>query len=197
MVKPQKQRHNRLTGRRGQLGKLVVIGAQCKRSVTVSHYVAIGANLPGPDGATPRQMCERAMNALANLPDLHIEVRSRWFSSAPIPAGPQPRYINGVVRLSGTTTPEALLIALQHIEQQAGRVRSAPNAARCLDLDIIDSAGLVRAAPDPILPHPRAHQRAFVLLPLRDVAPTWIHPSLGLPIQTLIANLPAQDVRAE
>ncbi len=86
---------------------------------------------------------------------------------------------------------------MQRIEQHAGRIRTEPNAARTLDLDIIDMAGLVRTSPDPTLPHPRAHERGFVLLPLRDVAPNWIHPSLGLSIQTLIANLSAQDMRAE
>lgn len=163
----------------------------------MSHYVALGANLAGPDGATPRQMCERAISALANLPDLHVEMRSRWFSTAPVPASQQPRFVNGVVRLRGSTTPEELLTALQRIEHQAGRTRSAPNAARVLDLDIIDMEGLIRVAPDPILPHPRAHERGFVLLPLRDVAPNWIHPTLGLPIQTLIAKLPPYDVQVE
>jgi 2-amino-4-hydroxy-6-hydroxymethyldihydropteridine diphosphokinase len=141
-------------------------------------------------------MCERAVSALANLPDLRVDVRSRWFSTAPVPASQQPRYINGVVRLRGSTTPEALLAALQRIEHQAGRIRTVPNASRILDLDIIDMAGLIRTTNDPILPHPRAHERGFVLLPLRDVAPGWIHPTLGLPIQTLIDNLAPYDVLA-
>ena len=175
---------------------MTVTGIYCKRALVGSHYVALGANLPGPDGATPRQMCERALSALADLPDLRVELRSRWFSTAPVPAGPQPRYINGVVRLAGSASPESLLAALQRIEREAGRIRGEPNAARPLDLDIIDMAGLIRCGPDPILPHPRAHQRAFVLLPLRDVAPGWRHPRLGTGIQSLIANLPPQDVRA-
>jgi 2-amino-4-hydroxy-6-hydroxymethyldihydropteridine diphosphokinase len=76
-------------------------------------------------------------------------------------------------------------------------VRGEPNAARPLDLDIIDMGGQKRAAPDPVLPHPRAHERAFVLLPLRDVAPHWVHPVLGTPIDELIAHLPSQDIRPE
>ncbi len=90
--------------------------------------------------------------------------------------------------------PAGLLSALQGIEAAAGRERGVPNAARVLDLDIVDMNGLVRNAPDPVLPHPRAHLRAFVLLPLRDVAPGWVHPVLGTPIDTLIAALPAQDI---
>jgi len=174
-----------------------VIGSHCKRNTAPIHYVALGANLDGPDGASPRQMCERAIAAVANLPGLSVQVRSRWFSSAPVPPGPQPRYINGMVRICGNVSPAGLLTELQEIERRAGRVRGAANAARPLDLDIIDMAGLVRDAPDPVLPHPRAHDRAFVLLPLRDVAPHWRHPRLGTPIAMLIAALAPQDARAE
>ncbi len=142
-------------------------------------------------------MCEQAVTALAQSPDLHVQARSRWFSTAPIPAGSQPRYVNGVVRLQATIYPEELLTLLQALERQAGRVRGEPNAARPLDLDIIDMGGQKRAAPDPVLPHPRAHERAFVLLPLRDVAPHWVHPVLGTPIDELIAHLPSQDIRPE
>ncbi len=91
--------------------------------------------------------------------------------------------------------PEVLLAQLQAIEHAAGRARSLPNAPRTLDLDIIDMHGRVRRAPDPILPHPRAHLRAFVLLPLRDIAPGWRHPVLGAGVQSLIDGLPPQDIR--
>ncbi len=162
-------------------------------------YVAIGGNLPPPAAAfcpaTTLQICAGAVRHIADIPGVSDVVRGRWYSSAPIPASAQPRYINGVVRLRCVLSPAALLTRLQAIEAAAGRVRSAANAARILDLDIIDMAGLVRAAPDPILPHPRAHQRGFVLLPLRDVAPGWVHPGLGQPIQALIAALPPQDVQ--
>ncbi len=96
--------------------------------------------------------------------------------------------------LKGEIAPEALLDALQGIELRAGRVRGAPNASRTLDLDIIDMGGLLRESPDPILPHPRAHMRAFVLLPLRDVAPGWVHPRLGCSVDSLIEALPPQDI---
>jgi 2-amino-4-hydroxy-6-hydroxymethyldihydropteridine diphosphokinase len=85
--------------------------------------------------------------------------------------------------------------ALQALEAEAGRRRSTPNVARPLDLDIIAMGGLVREAPDPILPHPRAHQRLFVLMPLAEVAPGWVHPVLGQTVEALIAALPDQGVR--
>jgi 2-amino-4-hydroxy-6-hydroxymethyldihydropteridine diphosphokinase len=157
--------------------------------------VAVGANLPDRTGTPPLQICERAARAVAGIAGVQGAVRSRWFSSAPVPASDQPRYINGILRLDGKLTPESLLTALQAIETQAGRVRSAPNAARTLDLDIIAMGDLVRSALDPVIPHPRAHLRAFVLLPLRDVAPDWVHPHLGRALDDLIAGLPAQDIR--
>jgi len=92
--------------------------------------------------------------------------------------------------------PAALLAALQAIEARFGRVRPYPNAPRTLDLDLLDLDGLVRAAPDPMLPHPRLHQRAFVLAPLLDVAPGWRHPRLGLKAAELLAALGPQEVQA-
>jgi 2-amino-4-hydroxy-6-hydroxymethyldihydropteridine diphosphokinase len=161
-----------------------------------THIIAIGANLPGPDGVPARQTCEAALVRLGGLPWVRGMCRSRWYSSAAVPDASQPRYINGVVRVQGAIGPAALLAALQAIEGRAGRVRGAPDAARTLDLDIIDMDGLVRAGPDPVLPHPRAHLRGFVLRPLRDVAPGWVHPVLGVGVGALIAGVGAQDVVA-
>jgi 2-amino-4-hydroxy-6-hydroxymethyldihydropteridine diphosphokinase len=87
---------------------------------------------------------------------------------------------------------------LQAIEADAGRTRGERNAARTLDLDIIamgEGGRTVRGAPDPILPHPRAHLRAFVLVPLLDVAPSWVHPVLGRGPEELLRDLPPQGVR--
>lgn len=156
--------------------------------------IGIGANLPGADGATPLELCQRAARRLGALEGVRLLACSRWYRSAPIPASAQPDYVNGVARLAGTADPAALLAGLQAMEAAAGRVRGAANAARVLDLDIITMGDLLRDAPDPVLPHPRAHARAFVLLPLRDVAPDWVHPRLGLPVSTLIAGLEMQDI---
>lgn len=136
--------------------------------------VAIGANLPSPQGESPRQSCERAVGRLARLPELSLSAVSSWHVTAPVPPSGQPDYVNGVALLEGTVAPETLLAWLQAIEADFARARGEPNAARTLDLDIIDMGGLMRDAPDPILPHPRAHLRDFVLVPLAEIAPGWI-----------------------
>jgi 2-amino-4-hydroxy-6-hydroxymethyldihydropteridine diphosphokinase len=162
--------------------------------------VAIGANLTAPDGSPPLLTCQKAVAELDLLPDLRLDGVSPWYETEPVPPSGQNAYVNAVARLSvepGTTVDPAWLLArLLAIEAAHGRRRSGPNAARTLDLDLIAMGDLVRTAPDPVLPHPRAHQRGFVLVPLRDVAPGWIHPVLGRSVEQLIADLPPQEVRA-
>lgn len=157
--------------------------------------VALGANLPAADGGAPLDTCRAAASALDGLLGLRSHGVSRWYESAPVPPSGQPPYVNGVARLDGEADPAALLAALHAIEARAGRSRGVPDAARTLDLDLIAVGGLVRAAPDPVLPHPRAHLRAFVLAPLRDVAPGWRHPVLGRTVEDLLAGVRGQSIR--
>jgi 2-amino-4-hydroxy-6-hydroxymethyldihydropteridine diphosphokinase len=159
-------------------------------------YVAIGANLPSVDGIPPLETCRRAAVALREITGVQVTGFSRWYETAPMPPSGQPSYVNGVVRLEGDITPERLLAALQRIETRFGRVRTEINAARTLDLDIVAIDDLIRAAPDPIIPHPRMHLRAFVLAPLLDLDPDWRHPALGQSGRALLAGLPDQGVFA-
>jgi 2-amino-4-hydroxy-6-hydroxymethyldihydropteridine diphosphokinase len=153
--------------------------------------IALGANLPGSDGTAPRETCEAAARALGTIPGLELVAVSRWWFTAPEPPLPgAPWYVNGVARCEGPIGPEALLAALQELETAAGRVRPYPNAPRTLDLDIIAMGGLVRATPDPVLPHPRAHLRRFVLQPVSEVAPRWRHPVLEKSVEDLLLALP-------
>ena len=163
-------------------------------SVAGPALVAIGANLPGPDGASALETCRRAAEALRHLPGLRLAALSAWYRTAPVPPSGQPDYVNGVARLEGWADPAAMLAALQHIEQAHGRQRGVADAARTLDLDLIALGGLVRSAPDLVLPHPRTHLRRFVLAPLCDVAADWVHPVLGRSAAELLAGLAPAEV---
>ncbi|MGG5820853.1 2-amino-4-hydroxy-6-hydroxymethyldihydropteridine diphosphokinase [Falsiroseomonas sp. HW251] len=163
--------------------------------------VAIGANLPGSDGSPALETCRRAAAALDGLAGLRLRALSRWFATAPVPPAPgSPDYVNAVALLeprpgAAPPDPAALLASLQAIEARFGRVRPFPNAPRTLDLDLIALGGLVRVAPDPVLPHPRMQDRTFVLAPLCDLAPGWVHPVLGRTAAELLAGLPAEEAR--
>ena len=164
--------------------------------VAETALVAIGANLPRPDGASAIETCRRAVNELGSIPGMRVVAVSSWWESVPIPPDPaSPPYINGVARLEGEAAPEALLAALHAIEDTAGRARPYVNAPRVLDLDLIDLGGRVRDGPKLVLPHPRAHLRAFVLRPLAEVAPGWVHPLLRQPVEALIEALEPQEIR--
>nr|WP_025829481.1 2-amino-4-hydroxy-6-hydroxymethyldihydropteridine diphosphokinase [Acetobacter persici] len=156
--------------------------------------IAIGANLPYA-GQAALQTCQQVVAALRQVPGLTVKAVSRWYESAPVPPSGQPPYINGLVRGVASIGPEALLKALQRIETQFGRERSIPNAARTLDLDLISYGALCQTDPHLTLPHPRAHERAFVLLPLRDVAPDWVHPESGKMLADLLPGVADQEIR--
>lgn len=156
--------------------------------------IAIGANLPGAGGASPLKSCEAAALAVRALSGLTFVAQSRWYRSAAVPVSDQPDYCNGVMRFEGNPSPLALLHELQLIETRFGRMRSVPNAARTLDLDLIDVNAAILNLPALRLPHPRAHERAFVLAPLQDVAPAWVHPTLGQDVAALRAALPEQEI---
>lgn len=159
-------------------------------------FVAIGANLPNPRFGLPPASFAAALELMAAA-GTRIRAVSRWYRSAPLPPSPQPHYINGVIEVRSRRSPAALLSLLHEVERAFGRVRGERNAARSLDLDLLafgdavvigDSAGLQ-------VPHPRLAERAFVLLPWAELAPSWRHPVTGLTVAEMIARLPpGQDI---
>jgi 2-amino-4-hydroxy-6-hydroxymethyldihydropteridine diphosphokinase len=149
--------------------------------------IAMGANLPSVAGL-PQQTLEAALAALAEA-GVVLERRSAWYRSAPLPAGDQPWYVNGVISVATRLAPVELLDLLHRVEAGFGRARRQRNEPRVLDLDLLDYNGELRQE-TPVLPHPRLHERAFVLLPLADIAPDWRHPASGASLATLIAALP-------
>jgi len=161
-------------------------------------FIALGANLPAPDGTPPLATLQSAAAALNHLPHFHVAAVSRWYRTTPVPASNQPDYINAVAALrvdpGFDLDPAVLLHELLALEAAYGRARGATNAARTLDLDIIAINDVIRDAPDPILPHPRAHLRRFVMAPLVDIAPSWVHPTLHQSAAALLSGLPPQGV---
>jgi 2-amino-4-hydroxy-6-hydroxymethyldihydropteridine diphosphokinase len=157
--------------------------------------VALGANLPGPAG-TPAQALSASCRAMA-AKGIVIKSASRIWLSAPVPASDQPWFSNAVVRVESALPAQKLLVQLKDIEASFGRVRVQRNEARVLDLDLIACNDDVVEMSGLTLPHPRLHERAFVLMPLREVAPDWVHPVLKKSVDDLIAALPPQEIKPD
>lgn len=158
-------------------------------------YVGLGGNLPHPDHGSPRLTLEAALLSLRRR-GIRLVRLSPWYRTAPIPVSDQPWFVNSVAEIETELSPERLLAELHAIEAEFGRVRSVPNAARRIDLDLLDFRGEVAPGGPgkPILPHPRLAERAFVLQPLADLAPQWRHPVTGTAIHALVAALPRDQI---
>ena len=152
-------------------------------------FVGLGANLTPKGFATPQAGCEAALKMLTNL-GVETGRISPWYKSAPIPPSDQPWYLNAVAEALTEYDAYTTLTVLHKVEAHFGRVRSIQNAARVLDLDLLDFGGEVHHKSNISLPHCRMHQRAFVLLPLQDLVVDWVHPEMGVPLKTLIDQLP-------
>ncbi|HVI88054.1 MAG TPA: 2-amino-4-hydroxy-6-hydroxymethyldihydropteridine diphosphokinase [Dongiaceae bacterium] len=158
-------------------------------------YIGLGANLQHPLHGSPRHTLTAAIEAL-HAAGLDIVTRSAWYESAPVPIADQPWYVNGVVSVHCDLDAADLLAILHRVEAEFGRVRSVVNAPRVVDLDLLDHRGEIRpeAKGNPVLPHPRMHERGFVLLPLQEIAPDWRHPASRRAIADLVATLPADQI---
>jgi 2-amino-4-hydroxy-6-hydroxymethyldihydropteridine diphosphokinase len=133
--------------------------------VTVA-YVGIGSNLD-----QPRAQVLNAFSELDRLPHTRVVKKSSLYRSAPIGHAAQPDFINAVAQLETGLPAERLLAELQELEARHGRKRSFPNAPRTLDLDVLLFGDLTLDSPTLKIPHPRMHDRAFVLKPLLEIAP--------------------------
>lgn len=156
--------------------------------------IAIGSNLPHPDFGSPLEICQAALETIPRI-GCQVWGCSRWYKSAPVDAAGQPDYVNGVISVKSSLSPSALLRELHIIEARFGRRRTIPNAARVLDLDIVAYDEVISEGnPPPILPHPRISKRAFVLLPLLDIVPDWVHPVSGISGKELVTELSNDQV---
>ena len=140
----------------------------------VTAYIALGSNLEGPAAQV-----NAGFAALAALPATRVTARSSLYRSAPVGYADQPDFINAVAALETRLAPRALLEALLAIERSRGRIRDFPNAPRTLDLDVLLYGDLELREPGLVIPHPRLHERAFVLVPLAEIAPRCVVPGRG------------------
>lgn len=148
-------------------------------------YIALGSNLG--DRAATLHAAVRDLNAVNGIRVVRL---SSFHDTTPVGGPPdQPRFLNAAAELETRLDPPALLAALLEIERKHGRTRGELNAPRTLDLDLLLYGDLVRSDADPILPHPRMHERRFVLAPLAELAPSMIVPTLGRTVSELLAEL--------
>lgn len=135
--------------------------------------ISVGANLPGPIGS-PIKTCATALSLLTSA-SVTVTNQSHWVKSEPLPPSQQPWFINCVISVNTNLGPEDLLTLLHQVESIFGRKRIVLNEPRSLDLDLLSYHNIVRKTA-PILPHPRLHERAFIILPLKEIVPNWYHP---------------------
>ena len=175
--------------------------------------VALGANLAGRHGG-PAASIEAAIARVAALAP--VAARSRMFATPALPAGSGPDYVNAAISVDWPGSTGDLLQALHAIEAAMGRARRARWGPRVVDLDLIgrgaevapdaatqaawrtmDPGAAAQAWPDRlIVPHPRMQERAFVLVPLAEIAPGWVHPQLGLSVVDMLGRLNAAETAA-
>ena len=148
-------------------------------------YIGIGSNL-----GNRHHNCLQAVKRLGQIPDVEVTGVSEWYLTKPVGVDGQDWYVNGVISLGVKIAPQGLLERLMRVEQDMGRVRKERWGPRVIDLDILLFGEKIIHEDNLIVPHPRMHVRRFVLVPMADLAPGMIHPTLGTTMTQLLNGLP-------
>ncbi len=182
------------------------------RDISQDFLIALGANQPS-DLGSPLVTLQAAIAALAEQ-GVVIRKISKFYETPCFPVGAGPDYVNAALHVSAAMTPRRMLDILHDVEARFGRLRTQRWASRTVDMDLLACGQIVlpsaemqdqwrslsleaqqKAVPgDLILPHPRIQDRSFVLVPLADVAPDWVHPRTGKTVRQMLDALPQEDV---
>ncbi len=159
-------------------------------------YIGLGGNLPHPLHGPPERTLPMALEAL-QVRGIRVVRTSPLYRTPPVPVSDQPWYINAVAEVATSLPADRLLAELHAVEEVFGRVKTVPNAARLIDLDLLDYHGEIApgGAGRATLPHPRMACRAFVLRPLADLAPGWRHPVTGATVEAMLDDILPFDLR--
>ncbi|MBK1987793.1 2-amino-4-hydroxy-6-hydroxymethyldihydropteridine diphosphokinase [Sphaerospermopsis aphanizomenoides BCCUSP55] len=150
--------------------------------------IALGSNM-----GDPQAILAAALETLVQTPGIILAAKSSWYQTKAI-GPPQPDYLNGCAILEVKMPPQTLLATLLAVENKFGRVRHEHWGPRTLDLDLLLYDDLILDQPNLQIPHPRMHERAFVLVPLTEIAPTWREPKSGRTIENLLQEVDRSDV---
>jgi 2-amino-4-hydroxy-6-hydroxymethyldihydropteridine diphosphokinase len=154
----------------------------------VLAYVGLGANL-----GDPHRQLQEALAQLAAAEEVEVLKVSAFYLNPPLGPPDQPWYVNAAAQVRTRLEPEELLRVLHRVEQDLGRVRGERWGPRVIDLDLLLYNGLIMSGPELVLPHPEMHRRAFVLVPLAEIAPQAWHPVLEKTAGDLLAELAAKE----
>ena len=149
-------------------------------------FIGIGSN-----SGEPLNQIRSGVNSLDRIDGIDVIARSSLWSNPPVGGPPQPDFVNSVIAVRTTMEPQELLECMLRVELEHGRDRqnSPPNGPRTLDLDLLVHGSRIIEGPSLTLPHPRMHQRAFVLVPLEEIAPDLVNPRTGLSVQSHIREI--------
>lgn len=176
--------------------------------------LSMGANLDS-DFGPPRETIQLAIRRLTNM-GVGVNAVSHFYQTPAYPPGNGPDFVNVALTAESRLTPDEILVALGQVEHHFGRVRDTRWGARVLDIDLLGVGQIIlpntethrywrelgvddqriQVPEQLILPHPRLQERAFVLIPLADVAPNWRHPVLGITVDEMVKGLPERETNA-
>ena len=156
--------------------------------------IGIGGNIKSKDGIHPINVAIKAISYLKNY-SIKVTNQSSWYETEPIPKSEQPNFFNCIVFAKTDLSELDVLKSLHEIEHILGRRRRVVNESRIIDLDLIDYSNKILINKEIVIPHPRAHQRRFVMEPLAELDNNWVHPILKVNINKILKNLDNQNIK--